>query len=840
MKKGDAIEMEGTRFERVELLGAGRTADVFLVRSRGGAERVVKALRDPERAAITPAVFLEEADVLDRLRAIDARHGREGRASHFPAVYLRDAERCLFAMERAAGRSLAEIVGRTVLSIEQCLSVAIQLGEALEVAIEAGVYNADLKLDSVIWAPKADRLMVIDWNVHRPWPPEGRGDWFDPYTAMVAEVLDRLLLDLYGEAREEEPDWSRPFKRAPRRWSESLRVFQLLFTEMLAEPARWSVAELGRRLRRIEAALSGEPEALLRSLVEGLVAARGEAAGRVGRLDEALAFAELAANARHPGVVFRARELIGQAVDLLGGDAEAIETLRRAVRGEGREIHVPPGDAVELLRLKRMAHAGHAVLGAADELRRVAESYEHLRWQTASAALDELLRRFAGQETLVEELTPLADEAAGLWRCATGLKYLGDATAFEVPDGTMHGFDPEALRALEAERVQAFDQAAEHIEAGVERLRRVPWFPALTARFPEIDTVAGQIRAEAAAARAALAARVARQRAAAGRAARRWRLRRRARRRAGGAGRGGERARGAGARGAGWGAREQGARGGGDGARERRAHAAAVTGGAREQRAHAAVVTGRARAAGTRRSGGRRGWRRRLSRALRRRVSRRAGARAARGGGGRSGGAGLGGAGVDDAVGAGAAGPGWAAAEWGGDGVDAAPEVAAPRRGGGAVVALLFVAGLVFAGWWLWPRGGPAGSATADAEADAARIRLGTGMQAPPAPAQGAGATAGDGGPPLAPSVDAGLDAHVVAPVDAERPRPRDARRPSPRRDKGVDRPRPGPRKRDQGTPRPKKRDQGTPGPRRRDAGVDPPPRPDAAPPRHTPDPIPW
>ncbi|MCB9552790.1 MAG: hypothetical protein H6705_13090 [Myxococcales bacterium] len=514
MKKGDAIEMEGTRFERVELLGAGRTADVFLVRSRGGAERVVKALRDPERAAITPAVFLEEADVLDRLRAIDARHGREGRASHFPAVYLRDAERCLFAMERAAGRSLAEIVGRTVLSIEQCLSVAIQLGEALEVAIEAGVYNADLKLDSVIWAPKADRLMVIDWNVHRPWPPEGRGDWFDPYTAMVAEVLDRLLLDLYGEAREEEPDWSRPFKRAPRRWSESLRVFQLLFTEMLAEPARWSVAELGRRLRRIEAALSGEPEALLRSLVEGLVAARGEAAGRVGRLDEALAFAELAANARHPGVVFRARELIGQAVDLLGGDAEAIETLRRAVRGEGREIHVPPGDAVELLRLKRMAHAGHAVLGAADELRRVAESYEHLRWQTASAALDELLRRFAGQETLVEELTPLADEAAGLWRCATGLKYLGDATAFEVPDGTMHGFDPEALRALEAERVQAFDQAAEHIEAGVERLRRVPWFPALTARFPEIDTVAGQIRAEAAAARAALAARVARQRAA--------------------------------------------------------------------------------------------------------------------------------------------------------------------------------------------------------------------------------------------------------------------------------------------------------------------------------------
>lgn len=519
MKKGDPIEIDGHRFEVVEPLGAGRTADVFLVRSRGGSERVVKALRDPERAAITPTDFLAEAEVLDRLRAIDARHGRDGRASHFPAVYLRDAERCLFAMERATGRALADIVGRTVLSIEQCLSVALQLGEALGVAIEAGVYNADLKLDSVIWEPQGDRLVVIDWNVHRPWPPEGRGRWFDPYTAMVAEVLDRLLRDLYGEAQDQEPDWSRPFKRAPRRWSDYLRVFQLLFTEMLADPARWSVAELGARLRRIEAALSAEPEGLLRSLIEGMVAARGEAAGRVERLEEALAFAELAANVRHPGVVFRARELIGQAVDLLGGDAEAIETLRRAVRGEGHEIHVPPGDAIELHRLKRMAHAGHAVLGAADDLRRVAESYEHLRWQTASGALDELLRRFAGQETLVEELTPLADEAAGLWRCATGLKYLGDATVLEVPDGTMHGFDPEALQALEAERVLAFDQAAEHIDAGVERLRRVPWFPALTVRFPEIEAVAGQIRAEAAAARGALAARAARRRAVEGEAA---------------------------------------------------------------------------------------------------------------------------------------------------------------------------------------------------------------------------------------------------------------------------------------------------------------------------------
>lgn len=786
--------MEGTRFELVEQLGAGRTAEVFLVRSRGGAERVVKALRDPERAAITPAAFLEEADVLDRLRAIDARHGREGRASHFPAVYLRDAERCLFAMERAAGRSLAEIVGRTVLSIEQCLSVAIQLGEALEVAIEAGVYNADLKLDSVIWAPKADRLMVIDWNVHRPWPPEGRGDWFDPYTAMVAEVLDRLLLDLYGEVREAEPDWSRPFKRAPRRWSESLRVFQLLFTEMLADPGRWSVAELGRRLRRIEAALTGEPEALLRSLIEGLVAARDEAGGRVGRLEEALAFAELAANARHPGVIFRARELIGQAVDLLGGDAEAIETLRRAVRGEGREIHVPPGDAIELLRLKRMAHAGHAVLGAADELRRVAESYEHLRWQTASAALDELLRRFGGQETLVEELTPLADEAAGLWRCATGLKYLGDATAFEVPDGTMHGFDPEALRVMEAERVLAFDQAAEHIEAGVERLRRVPWFPLLTARFPEIDTVAGQIRAEAAAARAALAARVARQRAA-------------------------EREAAPGAM------AEASAAASGEGT-----DAAAVTG--RASGGHATAgrsstpgVAGAA--AGEPPPGGSPGEGR---------VS--AGARADD---------------ADDAVDPAAERSGWAAgAGWGDDGVDAAPEFdAAPRRGGGAVVALLLVAGLAFAGWWLWPRGGPAGSATADAEPDAARIRLGTGMQAPPPPlAPDAASTAGDGGLAGAPSADAGLDAHVAAPVDAERPRPRDARRSSPRRDKGVDRPGPGSRSRDQGTPRPKKRDAGTPRlkkrdagtprPKKRDAGVDPPPQPDAALPRHKPDAIPW
>lgn len=497
MQTGDPITIDGRRLTVVRQLGAGRTAEVFLVEDPGGAQCVVKRLRrdDSGRPMLPLDAFMAEADTLDRLATAEASWAPRG-SPRFPRVQGRDAEQSLFAMDYAPGRPLTQILGRTALSIEQCLLIAIQVCEALEIAIEAGVYNVDLKFDAILWNPGDDALAVIDWNVVRAWPP-AEPRWIDPYLGCVAELLDRALSDFNGVRDEAPPDWSRPFRAQPERWSIYLRVFQLLFVDLSERSSECTLADCRGRLSQIAEALGGEPDALLKRVIDQLAHARtlsGDSRGRA--LEEALAFAELAANARSVTVTLRARALIGQSIDLLSDDAEAIATLDTALDGAHDDTHVPPGTTIELHRLRRMAHAMHAALGAHDALREVRDAYRLLQWQTAFKRIEQLLRSFDRHPTLVEELTPLLDESAGLYYCTEAMRALDRAATIVTDDGSLQGHAAVDLLAAERERAAHYAEALESLSSGIPHLRRVPWHALLADRFPDLDALLDEVRQE--------------------------------------------------------------------------------------------------------------------------------------------------------------------------------------------------------------------------------------------------------------------------------------------------------------------------------------------------------
>ncbi len=498
MQPGETLTVGGLSFTIGRRIGTGRTAEVFLLEA-GDERLVLKALRRDEtgRSSLDPAAFLAEADTLDRLRAVEAALG-DGR-QRFPRVHARDLERSFFVMDYMPGVPLTDILGRTALSIGQCLSVAIQLADALLIAAEAGVRNVDLKYDSILWDPGTEALGLIDWNVVRPWGPDDDARWLDPDLALVAEVLDRALLDFHGNCDERAPDWGRPFRHLPERWTIYLRVFQLTFTKLVEGPSEADLAALRERLARIAEALDGEPEDLLQWVIERLIEARrlsGEA-GRAALID-ALAFAELAANARSAAVAFRARELIGQAGDLLGDDADAIADLDATLEGRADQVHVPPGESIELHRMRRLAHTLHAVLGARDALLAIREAYGRVRWQTANKAIERLMRDFERHAAVIEELGPLAHETEGLALCVRALKPLDRAAALVVDDGSLHGHDTLELLSFERDRAAHYVEALEYLEAGVALLRRVPWSEALFARFSGTVALLDEVRAEAA------------------------------------------------------------------------------------------------------------------------------------------------------------------------------------------------------------------------------------------------------------------------------------------------------------------------------------------------------
>ena len=124
------------RYEILSLLGQGGMGVVYRARDRASGEVVaVKVLL--ERRASAVERFAREAAVLSRLDHPGiVRYGAHG---------VTDAGEPYLAMEWLDGESLSGRFGRGVLSVDETLTLATQVSEALAAAHARGVVHRDLK-----------------------------------------------------------------------------------------------------------------------------------------------------------------------------------------------------------------------------------------------------------------------------------------------------------------------------------------------------------------------------------------------------------------------------------------------------------------------------------------------------------------------------------------------------------------------------------------------------------------------------------------------------------------------------------------------------------------------
>ena len=160
----------GTRlgsYEIVALLGAGGMGEVYRARdTKLGREVAIKVLPeawafDADRAAR----FEREAQVLASLNH-----------PHIATLYGTDQSdgRHFLVMELVEGETLAERLQRGPLPVEDALTIAHQIAEALEAAHEKGIVHRDLKPANVKITPN-DQVKVLDFGLAKAMDPVAQG-----------------------------------------------------------------------------------------------------------------------------------------------------------------------------------------------------------------------------------------------------------------------------------------------------------------------------------------------------------------------------------------------------------------------------------------------------------------------------------------------------------------------------------------------------------------------------------------------------------------------------------------------------------------------------------------
>src|SRR5262245_11245635 len=152
--------LPGTRvgpYEIVSAIGAGGMGEVYRAHDTNlGRDVAIKVL---------PDVFAADADRL-------ARFEREARVlaslSHPNSAAIHGLERsgstaCL-AMEFAAGETLAAIVARGRLPVDDAMAIALQIAAALEAAHDKNVVHRDLKPANIVVAPDG-AVKVLDFGL---------------------------------------------------------------------------------------------------------------------------------------------------------------------------------------------------------------------------------------------------------------------------------------------------------------------------------------------------------------------------------------------------------------------------------------------------------------------------------------------------------------------------------------------------------------------------------------------------------------------------------------------------------------------------------------------------
>src|SRR5205809_1439389 len=154
-------------YEIVSPLGAGGMGEVYRARDTRLKRAVaIKVLadglyQDPDRTAR----FQREAELLAALNHpnIAAIYGVEESTGATAIV-----------MELVAGETLADIIARGALPIDEALAIARQIADALEAAHERGVIHRDLKPANVKLTIEG-KVKVLDFGLANILEPEGAG-----------------------------------------------------------------------------------------------------------------------------------------------------------------------------------------------------------------------------------------------------------------------------------------------------------------------------------------------------------------------------------------------------------------------------------------------------------------------------------------------------------------------------------------------------------------------------------------------------------------------------------------------------------------------------------------
>ncbi len=207
-------------FEIVSPLGAGGMGEVW--RATDGRLQRDVALK------VLPADALAQPDRV-------ARFEREARLlaslSHPGIATLFGVERVdgqsVLVMELAEGEDLAERLRRGPLPLDEAVSVARQVAEALEAAHEKGIVHRDLKPANVKVAPDG-RVKVLDFGLAKAWNERVAGsDHSQAVTLSSAGTSAGLVV---GTAAYMSPEQARgrPVDRRTDIWAFGVLLFELL------------------------------------------------------------------------------------------------------------------------------------------------------------------------------------------------------------------------------------------------------------------------------------------------------------------------------------------------------------------------------------------------------------------------------------------------------------------------------------------------------------------------------------------------------------------------------------------------------------------------------------
>src|SRR5215471_14093615 len=173
-------------YEIVELLGTGGMGEVYRAHDSKLKRDVAIKVLPLEFAADGQRVarFLREAQILASLNH-----------PHIGAIYdLENVDGLQFlVLELVEGETLAGRIARAPIPVDEALSIALQIAEALEAAHENGIVHRDLKPANIKLSPQ-ERVKVLDFGLAKPWQMEQQSLTLSNATTMTSASMPGTIL----------------------------------------------------------------------------------------------------------------------------------------------------------------------------------------------------------------------------------------------------------------------------------------------------------------------------------------------------------------------------------------------------------------------------------------------------------------------------------------------------------------------------------------------------------------------------------------------------------------------------------------------------------------------